>query len=1438
MGENDVSELTDVADGIERESSDRTTDDIAPVTTQETTQPLDGVEAVINPIMDAGDPTNMIMAEENGEDGDELVVSCDEISDDEMARREIPKYTGLYVQGSVHGVEANLTVDSGATSTLVSAEIYDQIPDDRKPKLYKAGNRGPKTANGQPIACRGRAVITLDFGPMTVRKLMWVTETEDDVLVGNDILLQDESGPADIIASKGHMILRGYTVPLYRVGLINQVRRVYAADHFIIPGMSEAVLDAHVDRSKHASHNERLLVEGTKEFSNSHYMAVAPSIVNADHDVTVKIRVINPFDKPVSVKQDTAIGTVTPVYPNQVTDFISAEDESEDQNNNWAKPIKMDQPVAHNELIRRSSEDEEDRLIFVKPPPAHLTELFNRTSTKLSRHQKAQYSEALWATKDGFSAYDGDLGTTHLVNHRLPMPAGTIPVRQRPRPLPLALKGEDEKAVKKLLDQGVARPSSSPWASPIVLVRKKDGTVRACCDYRKLNQLTQKDAHPLPRTQDCLDALAGSTLWSTLDISSAYHQVPVADEDIPKTAVITRCGLFEFTKMPFGLTGATATFQRMMELALSGLQWKTCVIFVDDVIVFGRNFEEHLEGLKTVLFRIIAAGLKLKPSKCNFFQESVVFLGHKVSKDGILPDEDNVKKIKDMPAPKTQTEVKSYLGMCSYYRRWIRSYSEIAHALIQLTKQEHDFEWTPECQEAFEKLKSILTGPEIMAYPQDEGEYILDTDASAIAIGGVLSQIQDGRERVIAYGSKMLSRSEKNWCITDRELYAIRYFSEYYRQYLIGRKYVVRSDHQALKWLFSLKEPKNRIARWIEALSEFDFSVEFRSGKRHGNADGLSRCVNPRDCQCDGLPDDEGPLQCGPCSKCLKRTADMEGDEHLIRRVTPEKQKRNWFQKGMIDLWRLMLMVITMLSLFTLRFDYTAAHKQKLNPKSPPKSHQKGGETIIRRVMNRISTPLFKLGRGSRTAQVTTRSTNKVGWAMPYSMKQLRRKQLDDEDLRPVVQWMEAGKHPSGPDLHTSSPATRHYVNYWNTLKLRDGVLFREFHKKDDTGTYLQFLVPTSMRKEVLHEMHGSLLSGHLGTKKSKEKLLQRFYWHGCREDVNIWVMKCHECGATKTPSQTIRAPLGEMKVGGVLDRLATDVMGPLPETPRGNKYILVVTDHFTSWVEIFPVPDQTAVTCAEKILNEVIARFGCPFEMLSDQGRNYESRIFAELCSLLEIKKIRTSPGNPRCNGKAERFNRTLIRMIKAYLKGEQREWDRNLGCLAAAYRATPNETSGLTPNLLMLGREVRLPAEIMFGSGTTTVGEQVSSYGEYVEKLKTRMQHAHHVARQHLQSSARRQKQNYDAKQLFYEYEPGELVWCLTDISQLDIAPKLRKPYEGPYVVLDRYSKLDYLIQFNDRGKKKVMHHNRLKPYEGNQEPRWAKSALNKYRREQAQQ
>ena len=300
-------------------------------------------------------------------------------------------------------------------------------------------------------------------------------------------------------------------------------------------------------------------------------------------------------------------------------------------------------------------------------------------------------------------------------------------------------------------------------------------------------------------------------------------------------------------------------------------------------------------------------------------------------------------------------------------------------------------------------------------------------------------------------------------------------------------------------------------------------------------------------------------------------------------------------------------------------------------------------------------------------------------------------KQQSDNNIKFIVDAIKRGSRPCHSEVVAMNPVIRHYWSIWASLELHDECLYKRFYPRNGMDFFLQLIVPDNLKGQILYQMHNNILSDHLGEKKTREKTLQRFYWYGMRDDIKQWVKTCLECQVNKKPQKLPRAPLGGMQVGSPLDRLSTEYVGPFPVTQRGNTYILVVTENFTKWVEIFPLPDQSATRCANVLLNEVIGRYGTPLSIHSYQGRNYESTIFKELCRLLEIKKTRTSIRNPKGNGQTGRFSRTLLSMIKKYLKGEQENWDLNLGCLASAYRATPQEATGLTPNLLMLGREVR---------------------------------------------------------------------------------------------------------------------------------------------------
>ena len=394
-----------------------------------------------------------------------------------------------------------------------------------------------------------------------------------------------------------------------------------------------------------------------------------------------------------------------------------------------------------------------------------------------------------------------------------------------------------------MLANDIIEPSSSPWASNVVLVRKSDGNLRFCIDYRRLNSVTIKDSYPLPRIDSCFDALGGAKYFSTLDLRSGYWQVENEADTADKTSFVTRKGTFKFKVLAFGLSNAPAVFQRLMDLVMAGLTWEICLVFLDDFIVMSKTFDEHLERLNIVFARLYLANLKLKPSKCHLFQEKVKFLGSVISEQGIEPDPEKLKTVSEWPTSKTLTELRAFVALASYYRRHVERFAKIAKPLHELTntKKNRPFSWAKKQQRAFEELKARLISYPVLATPLPTGKYVVDNDASNFALGAILQQEQAGTLRVIAYASRVLDSAEQSYCTTRKELLGVMFGLRIFRHYLLANHFLLRTDHAALTSLLRSPEPIGQQARWLDTLAEYNFEIKHRAGSQHNNSDSLSR---------------------------------------------------------------------------------------------------------------------------------------------------------------------------------------------------------------------------------------------------------------------------------------------------------------------------------------------------------------------------------------------------------------------------------------------------------------------------------------------------------------------------------------------------------------------------------------------------------------------
>lgn len=454
-----------------------------------------------------------------------------------------------------------------------------------------------------------------------------------------------------------------------------------------------------------------------------------------------------------------------------------------------------------------------------------------------------------------FASHDGDLGCTDLISHHIPL-VDDAPVRQRYRRIPPSEYEMAKAHINQLLEAQVITESCSPYASPIVLVRKKDGSLRMCVDYRQLNARTRRDAFPLPRIEESLDSLAGARWFSTLDLASGYHQVPVAEGDRAKTAFCTPFGLFEWQRMPFGLCNAPATFQRLMERIFGDQQCQTLLLYLDDIVVFSSSVTQHLDRLELVLGRLQQEGLKAKLSKCAFFKQEVGYLGHVISSQGVATDPKKIEAVANWPRPQTVSDVRSFLGFASYYRRFVEGFAKLAaplHRLVAVlggTKAKRSSGqnllsmWSSECQQSFEALKTKLTTAPVLAYADFSLPFILEVDASYSGLGAVLSQEQGGKVRPIAYASRGLRPTERNtsnYSSMKLEFLALKWaLTEKFREYLLGQRCVIFTDNNPLSHLATAKLGALE-QRWVAQMAPFNYEIRYRPGRQNGNADPLSR---------------------------------------------------------------------------------------------------------------------------------------------------------------------------------------------------------------------------------------------------------------------------------------------------------------------------------------------------------------------------------------------------------------------------------------------------------------------------------------------------------------------------------------------------------------------------------------------------------------------
>ena len=739
------------------------------------------------------------------------------------------------------------------------------------------------------------------------------------------------------------------------------------------------------------------------------------------------------------------------------------------------------------------------------------------------------------------------------------------PIYHRPRRLSPKDNEEVYTEVQRMLHGGVIVPSSSNWSFPTVIARKQDGGPRFCVDYRRLNDRMKSDVYPIPNMEEIIEDMQGYKIFSTIDLFSGYWQIPMRKEFKDLTTFTCKYGTYRFEVMPFGLKNAPATFQRMMSKLLKDVPFAR--VYLDDVVIFSKNAKDHASHVAQVLEIIHQANLKLKLKKCCFFQRRVELLGHYVSGDGVEVDATKTDRIAKAPTPSSKSELRSFLGMCSYYRRFIKGFARVASPLHAGTTPKNTFKWNDEMEEAFNKLKERLCSPPILAYPNYEKQFFVETDASSVAVGAVLAQKDEkGSLHPVQFASRTMSAHERNYSVCEKEALAVIFALKKFRIYLLSnKKFKLLTDHQALKYAFKKKDVHGRLARWLDFLAEYNFDIEYRPGEENGPADYLSRSA----------PEEDG--------------RGVEINQITALAVIPENRDYEAELCGIIDFL----------------------------------------------------------------------SSNEI-----------------DKTPRELRPWVKRHRH--------------HYL-------LWDHQLFKR------TGHGLRTVPSQNARMGILKAFHDSI--GHWDPQTTAQFVLDRFWWPGCRKDIVNFVRSCESCQRF-APIPKYRTTL-RIPVTSLFSAFSLDFAGPLPETTKGNKFVLIGVEHLTNWPIAIATPNSTAEVVINFVRDEIVRPFGPPKRIISDNATCFKAGALEDFVRKLGIQWHTVLPYAPMSNGKAERMVGTIKSGVKRVCDSGAMDWDEALPQVLFGYRRRRGP-SGFSPFELLFGQAPRMTAQ---EHPDLTVGETENS-------------------------------------------------------------------------------------------------------------------------------
>lgn len=988
-----------------------------------------------------------------------------------------------------------------------------------------------------------------------------------------------------------------------------------------------------------------------------------------------------------------------------------------------------------------------------------------------------KYNKAFFIEGDKFEHTD-------VIEHHIQLKPGTQPIFTRQYRIPESQKEEVQRQIDEMETKGIIEKSNSPWNSPLLLVPKKpdengDKRFRLVIDYRKLNSVTMPHAYPIPLIDEIIDQMGNSTIFTTLDLQGAFHQIPMEATSKEYTAFSSSFGHYAFRSSPFGLLGSPFTWLRCIHTVLASLIGHNVFVYMDDILIHSRDLDEHIDLLRKVFDCLINHKLKLNVAKSKFFAREVSYLGHIISGNGMKADPKKIECMVKFPRPETLTEVQRFLGMCNYYRRYVQDFAKLAKPLHNLCRKDIPFIWSENCEIAFNKLKKLLTTSPVLIFPNFCDTFIITTDASDYAVGAVISQGNIPYDKPIHYFSKTLGNAQIRYSTIEKELLAIVWAIENFRHYLYGREFLILTDHKPLTYLFSAKNINNRLHRWKLNLMEYNFKIVHKNGAQNVVADALSR-IKMKDEKIDSNAlmaqsieeimekTNIFPVQTRSSTRQIVNDTNMDDKTPNTDEILPYIEEKSDFITNVGEYDH----IFFIFSSSTCELKRKMEHKLKIKINMPD-THEN----------------LYELD-GDRT----------IVKIYPYA---------------PVINWQEENEIKSILTTLVNFCENRKLENIAINIDFNNFMKYHEFkylmqsvskNKSIKITFYLSKVIEitdVSDINKILETYHKSLLGGHTGLERMKNTIRRYYNWHGITKDIREYIRKCATCEKTKISTHT-KMPLQiSTTATKPFEKIFMDIVGPInPISSENYRYIFTANCDLSKYAIAVPLEDCTAIETARALIHGLILRFGIPKIIVSDNGSNFIAETMKEVTKILKIKKLLTTPYHPQSN-QVERFHRSLSTYLKAYVQNEDADWAKYLDFAIFTYNNTYNSTTGFAPNELVFGNAFEIPCEI------TARKIPIYNYDNYAHELRHKLKAMHDLARENIIKRKVENKNYYDgkAKTTGLNLKPNDLVLILKNKKEF----KFEQPYDGPYRVEKILSPVTVLIR---KGRKSIkIHMDRVK-------------------------